>query len=147
MSEENAALRARIAELEEKLRTDSSNSSKPPSSDPPWADPKKRNRGKRKRRPGGQPGHKGKTRALLPPAQVDDFVTCSPPTLCGCGGHVVRTDEDPQRLQNLELAQIKAYVTEYLLLSGLCDQCGKLHLGKLPSGAPTGCYVARPMAA
>ena len=60
---------------------------------------------------------------------------------------MVRTDEDPQRLQNLELAQIKAYVTEFLLLSGLCDQCGKLHLGKLPSGAPTGVLGPRAMAA
>jgi len=32
---ENAALKARVAELEEKLRTSSKNSSKPPSSDPP----------------------------------------------------------------------------------------------------------------
>lgn len=121
----------------------------PPSSDPPWADNKKKGsqRGKRKRRPGGQPGHEGKTRALLPPDQVDDFVECHPPTQCSCGGHVAYDNEDPQRLQNLELQKIKAFVTEYLFFSGLCDQCGRRHLGKLPPGAPAGVLGPRAMAA
>ena len=67
-----AALLARVADLEEKVRANSSNSSKPPSSDPPGAHrpPKKAPSG---RRPGGQPGHKGTTRALVPPEQVDHF--------------------------------------------------------------------------
>src|SRR6516162_7795574 len=59
----------RIAELEERLGKDSTNSSKPPSSDPPSV----------KRRPpapasgrkrGGQPGHRHHTRALVPPERV-----------------------------------------------------------------------------
>ena len=88
---ENAALKARVAELEEKLRTSSSNSSKPPSSDPPWAKQKpKRKKGKRKR--GGQKGHEGKARELLPPEEVD---TCRCRTLTMRGwlpetGHCVR---------------------------------------------------------
>ena len=148
LRQENEALRTRVEELEEKLRTDSSNSSKPPSSDPPWADKKKDCKGgKRKRRPGGQPGHEGKTRELLPSEQVDDFVECHPPAQCSCGGHVTCNDDDPQRLQNLELPEIKPHVTEYLLFSGVCDKCGLPHLGKLPPGAPASVLGPRAMAA
>ncbi|MFO8070638.1 MAG: DUF6444 domain-containing protein, partial [Polyangia bacterium] len=46
--EENARLRARVAELEEKLNTNSTNSSNPPSSDGTSAKVKKR---KRKKKP------------------------------------------------------------------------------------------------
>ena len=62
---------ARIAELEEKLRQSSSNSSKPPSSDGPGAKPapKKKPTG---RGPGGQPGHERKERALLPREKVSE---------------------------------------------------------------------------
>jgi len=91
-----AVLTARAADLEEKLRTSSSNSSKPPSSDPPWVkkQPKRKN-GKRKR--GAQKGHEGKARTLLPPEEVDAFVDCPPPTECECGGHVAANDEPCER--------------------------------------------------
>jgi hypothetical protein len=59
----------RIADLEERLGKNSTNSSKPPSSDPPSV----------KRRPpapasgrkrGGQPGHRHHSRALVPPERL-----------------------------------------------------------------------------
>ncbi|NOJ93275.1 hypothetical protein HMI51_10070 [Corallococcus coralloides] len=56
---------ARIAELEARLRSTSRNSSKPPSSDPPGTPPRKSEPTGRK--PGGQPGHKGRKRELMPP--------------------------------------------------------------------------------
>ena len=70
-----ARLLARIAELEAKiakLEKNSSTSSKPPSSDivKPPLKPRKKG-GKRKRRPGGQPGHERHSRVLFPPEQVD----------------------------------------------------------------------------
>jgi transposase len=70
---ENAALQARIRELEARLGQDSSNSSRPPSSDPPHAPPKRRAVPSGRKR-GGQPGHRGKFRALLPVEQVDEVV-------------------------------------------------------------------------
>ena len=148
LRQENAALQTRVAELEEKLRTDSSNSSKPPSSDPPSSDPerKKRTGGKRKRRPGGQPGHEGTTRELLPPEQVDQFVPCPPPARCDCGGRIDCDHEDPQRLQYVELPEVKALVTEFQLLCGVCQRCGRVHLGKLPPGVPPGVLGPRAMA-
>ena len=67
-------LTARVEELERKvalLTRDSSNSSKPPSSDGPAAKPKARRAIKsKKRKPGGQPGHKGTNRDLIPIEQV-----------------------------------------------------------------------------
>ncbi len=136
---ENVALKARVAELEEKLRTSSSNSSKPPSSDPPWAKQKpKRKRKKGKRKQGGQKGHEGKARTLLPPEEVDTFVDCPPPEECDCGGHVVATGGIAERKQVFELPKVKAHVTEYRFGEGVCEKCGRVHRSSLPEGVPTG---------
>jgi transposase len=63
------ALTQRMAELEQRLAQNSSNSSRPPSSDVPGS----ARAGKKPtgRRPGGQPGHKKHERALLPPEAVN----------------------------------------------------------------------------
>jgi transposase len=56
----------RIQELEARLAKDSHNSSKPPSSDPPFKKPPPRSlRQSKGRKPGGQKGHAGATRALV----------------------------------------------------------------------------------
>ncbi len=60
-------LEQRIKELEEKLNTNSSNSSKPPSQDPFRFRKQKEPSGKKR---GGQQGHPGFQRKLLPPEQV-----------------------------------------------------------------------------
>ncbi|MFC1482351.1 IS66 family transposase [Myxococcota bacterium] len=144
LRQENAQLRARVEDLEEQLRTDSSNSSKPPSSDPPGT--KRRRKGKRKRKPGGQPGHAGKTRELLPPEQVDEIVPCPPPDRCGCGGDVVPDGQEPRRHQQLELPEQLVWCTEFQQGSGICDKCGKVHYGELPEGTPPGMLGPRAMA-
>src|SRR3989337_1347370 len=71
--EANRRLEARVAELEQRLNRSSRNSSLPPSQDPPSAPPRppKPSTG---RRPGGQPGHEGRSRPLLPLEQVDEIV-------------------------------------------------------------------------
>jgi transposase len=61
-----AALLARIAELEAKLGQNSSNSSRPPSSDAPADRDARRGKQPTGRPRGGQPGHKGWKRTLLP---------------------------------------------------------------------------------
>ena len=148
LQEENATLRARVEELEEKLRIDSSNSSKPPSSDPPWQEKKKeQNRSKRKRKRGGQPGHKGKTRDLLPPEEVDHIEKCVPDSRCDCGGPIQLDPENPERQQKLEIPEYKAEVTEYQIFIGVCVDCGKVHRGELPPGTPAGILGPRAMAA
>ena len=60
------ALLARIAELERRLGSDSTTSSKPPSSDPPYRKPERRSsRTASGRRPGKQPGTGGTTMPLV----------------------------------------------------------------------------------
>jgi transposase len=71
-----AVLEATVQELMERLPQDSYTSSRPPSSDPP-----ERQRPRRqpsRRRPGGQPGHPGQTRMLLPVEEVDSLWTSRP---------------------------------------------------------------------
>ena len=58
------ALTKRVAELEAKLGQNSTNSSKPPSSDGP--EKGQRTQAPSGRKPGGQPGHKGHSRELVP---------------------------------------------------------------------------------
>jgi transposase len=148
LRQENAKLRARVEELEEKLGMNSSNSSQPPSSDPPWAPPKPKGGQDKnhKRSRGGQPGHEGATRELLPPEQVDRLVPCKPAGKCDCGGTVVCDDQPLQRLQIVELPEIKALIEEYQMFSGVCRRCGRVHIGKLPPGVPSGMLGPRAMA-
>src|SRR5579872_7514812 len=68
---ENTALRERVAELEARLKENSANSDRPPSSDPPWNKPPTRPREPSGRKRGGQPGHEGATRELVPLERVD----------------------------------------------------------------------------
>ena len=71
----NVALTARVAELEAKIKQNSTNSSKPPSSDPPSVKraPPKPASGKKA---GGQPGHPKHERALV--ERPDHTHECKP---------------------------------------------------------------------
>ena len=80
---ENAALKARLAELERRLELNSSNSAKPPSSDglkkPARVTSLRERSGKK---PGGQKGHKGETlRQVTDPKEV---VNHYPPACSMC---------------------------------------------------------------
>src|SRR5262245_26203007 len=65
-----AELERRIADLEARLGANSTNSSVPPSANPLGA-PKPVRKRKSKRKPGGQPGHPPRLKALLPPERVN----------------------------------------------------------------------------
>ena len=80
---QNAALKERICELEASLGQNSSNSSRPPSTDPPQA-PSRQNAPATGRKRGGQPGHRGAYRALLPVDQVDEVVVVVPAACQHC---------------------------------------------------------------
>src|SRR6266511_3553978 len=68
---EVAQLRATVEDLARRLGRTSQHSSQPPSADPPQAVSKRPRREPSGRQPGGQPGHDGQTRALLPVEAVD----------------------------------------------------------------------------
>src|SRR4051812_17545421 len=77
-------LQERICELEAQLGQTSTNSSRPPSTDPLHAPPRPKTRPTGRKR-GGQPGHCGAYRALLPVQQVDEVVTLVPELCSHCG--------------------------------------------------------------
>src|SRR3954454_20763679 len=74
---DDAVLQQRIRELEAPLGQNSSNSSRPPSMDPLQAPPRPKAPPAGRKR-GGQPGHRGTFRALLPVEQVDEIVPVAP---------------------------------------------------------------------
>ena len=141
LSEAVVRLEARVAELERKiaqLTKDSSNSSKPPSSDGPAAKARPRPPIKsKKRRPGGQPGHKGKTREILPVEQVDEMIEVFPTVCEGCGKPVGTETRDcvvvgePERRQVTEIPPVQPHVTEYRLHSLQCP-CGTITKAAAP---------------
>ena len=88
---QNAALQARIRELEARLGQDSSNSSRPPSSDPPQA-LRKRQVVASGRKRGGQPGHRGAFRALLPIEYADEVGVVVPEVCRHCGQRLPNTE-------------------------------------------------------
>jgi transposase len=131
-----AVAMARIVELEARLGLNSSNSGKPPSSDPPWNKPPPKHRSPTGRKAGGQKGHKGTHRELLPPEQVNAVVEHRPPSCEHCGksfcGHEATVGE-PTRHQVTELPPVVVQVTEHQGVTVRCDECGRTTPGLLPA--------------
>jgi len=138
-------LLARVQQLEERLKLDSNNSSKPPSSNGPGQTHRAARRSSGAKR-GAQPGHKGHNRAMLEQDQLDEVIDCVPPERCACGEEIAQANANPQRHQVFDVPSIRARVTEYRRYSGRCLGCGKLHLGELPAGVPRGQLGARALA-
>jgi transposase len=136
---EKAVLQARIRELEARLGQDSSNSSRPPSSDPPQA-PLRQKAPPSGRKRGGQRGHRGTFRALLPVEQVDEFVAVVPERCRHCGrpfpGPAGRRRSRVWRHQVVELLPLAVRVTEYQMAVRRCPPCGKRTRAALPPGVP-----------
>jgi transposase len=132
---ENAALKARMAELERRLELNSSNSGKPPSSDGLKKPARVRNLRERSgKKPGGQMGHKGETlRQVTDPDVVVDHY---PPACSTCGvgldletsvGHSVRQVFDLPEPQPLVVAEHRAHDCQ-------CTACGAKTRAPFPDG-------------
>src|SRR5512142_1171927 len=132
----------RIAELEERLNTNSTNSSKPPSSDPPSVKRRTPAPASGKRR-GGQPGHRHHPRALVPPEQVRQVIECRPQECRRCGHELHGEDPEPIRHQVAEVPPIQPVVDEYRLHRLRCPRCGTSTCAALPPGVPTGAFGPR----
>ncbi len=136
LKKENQALKAKVKELEDKLNTNSSNSSKPPSQDPFRAQRKKEPTG---RKQGAQKGHKGHPRQLVPINQVQSLHNIKPDTCPNCHSHsfnseVVRTDVR----QVVELPDAPPEVTQYNIHTCQCSGCGKHVKADIPEEARFG---------
>src|SRR5438034_1303160 len=148
--EANQRLEARVAELERRLNRSSRNSSLPPSQDPPSAPP--RPGGKRSGRGrGGQPGHEGRHRRLLPPERVDEVVEHWPARCRSCA-HVFGERErveaaEPWRHQVAELPPIAVRVTEHRLHGVCCPECAPRPRAELPRELPRSAFGPRLQAA
>ena len=141
-------LEARVATLEDMVRTlqeqrnqSSRNSSRPPSSDPPQSQRPTRPRGQRRR--GGQPGHPGQTRTLVPVEDVDEVVVLKPAQCSGCHAPLSGDDPTPFRHQVIEIPPIKPVITAYQWHQLVCPACGETTRAPWPAGVPRGPYGPR----
>jgi len=135
----------RIAQLERQVKRSSRNSSQPPSADPPGT-PRRRGNDPSGRKPGGQPGHEGKGRPLLPAWRVDEFVDHWPAG-CGCG-HVFGEQErvavgEPARHQVEELPVMATIITEHRCQRLRCPDCGARSRGRLPDEVAASAFGPR----
>lgn len=132
-----------IADLERQLaswKKNSTNSSRPPSSDGPAAARRLKpahSRGRRKR--GGQKGHPGRYRELVPAERVTQIVTVLPSDCRHCGQPLpqqlgpVGTVADVHRYQVSELPPLQAEVIEYQCHKVVCPHCGQSTRAELPA--------------
>ncbi|HLB76291.1 MAG: hypothetical protein AUG75_19885 [Cyanobacteria bacterium 13_1_20CM_4_61_6] len=138
-------LEARLAALEERLKQTSRTSSRPPSSDPPSAPPR-RTRAPSGRAAGGQRGHAGHGRPLLPVEQVDHLVEVKPEACAQCGTPLAGEDPAPGRHQVTELPRIVPEVTEYRRHTLTCGACGAATAAAWPAEMPSGGFGPRTQA-
>lgn len=136
-------LEAMVAELTERVNRNSRNSSQPPSSDGPEVPRKGAKRSQRPRQRGGQPGHPGTHRALVPPEELSGSSDVKPTTCAQCGAALSGTDPAPQRHQVIEIPPIVAEIFEYRLHTLCCEHCGAETRASLPEGVPQGAFGPR----
>jgi transposase len=115
LQEDNRALQVQLSQT-------SRNSSCPPSSDPPHSERPRRPRSQRRR--GGQPGHPGATRTLIPVEDVDEVVALKPEQCTYCQTPLSGDDPTPWRHQVIEIPPLTPVVTEYQWHQLACPACG-----------------------
>ncbi len=137
-TKEIADAKKQIADLERQLALRNQNStisSKPPASD--GLAGRQRVRGRRRksrRKPGGQPGHPGHSRPLVPAERVNATIDLVPERCRHCQRALHARDAagNPRRHQVTELPPIEAHITEYRCHRRRCRRCGRLTQATLP---------------
>lgn len=130
------ALADELTRLREQSQRSSRNSSQPPSKDSnpaKAAQAKARAERRSGRKRGGQTGHIGQTRDLLPVEQVDEIVVCKPSVCAECGSLLLGENSQPQRHQVTELPVLKARVIEYQVHHLTCLGCQTVNVAALPA--------------
>lgn len=136
---ENAEQAKRIKDLKHQLalrQQNSTTTSKPPSSDGLAGQQRVRGRHtKSRRKPGGQPGHPGHHRPLVPVERVNAIVDVVPEACRHCDHRLQARDDvgEPRRHQVTELPPIEAHITEYRCHRRACARCGQTTLAPLPN--------------
>jgi len=129
LRKENSALKQRIKELEAQCKSDSSNSSRPPSSDGYRKKPAIPRLGKGTR--GGQRNHKGDNLKQI--ENPDNIIKCTS-NQCKCG-YIFKEEEleFKEKRQVFDLPEPRLIVTEYQIHQARCPVCNKIHEGEFPS--------------
>jgi transposase len=134
----NERLEGRVSELERRLSRSSRNSSLPPSQDPPSAPPRPRGKGSGRKR-GGQQGHEGRHRRLVPPEEVDEIVEHWPRACQSCAHEFAERERvdaaEPSRRQVAELPPIVVRVTEHRLHRVCCPACETVTTAEAPAAS------------
>lgn len=134
-----------VLSLKQQLDRNSKNSHLPPSSDGPGGrGATGQSRGKRKR--GGQPGHGGTKRELVPPESVDKFIELYPKECESCWSPLPEVrDESATRYQVTEVPPVLPHTTEYRCNSVRCA-CGYVTAAKPDGVVPSSPFGPRLMA-
>jgi len=144
-------LTGQIEKLTEQLSQNSRNSHLPPSSDGPGSGSGTGTTGGKRtepgRRRGGQKGHRGSHRELLPPEDVDTVVDLFPKVCLGCACELPQVvDLAAYRYQQLELRDHRPHVTEWRRHEVTCERCEAstraAYDAQIPSSAFGPCLTA-----
>ncbi|MGB3082303.1 MAG: IS66 family transposase [Candidatus Omnitrophota bacterium] len=130
---ENDALKLKIAQLSK----NSSNSSKPPSSDIVKPPKKTNEKGGKKNKIGGQPGHPRNERPLFSEAEIDhksDYHLDKCPE-CSSADIEFLPEFEPKVLQQVELKEKPFEIFEHRSYAYWCNGCGKIHYAPFPPEA------------
>jgi transposase len=146
--ERSRRLELRVAELERRLRSDSTNSSIPPSKDPIGARERRKAGRKRERQSserdrredrkrGGQPGHPGAELQRDP--DPDGRAGVPPPAECSrCGAGLAGAERAGTWWSQVRDVKITRFATEYLLPLPACPCCGKVNAARGPGQSHPG---------
>jgi len=158
---EIARLQERVARLEEQARESSRTSSKPPSQDPPKTRAQRRAEARAKskawakregeRKAGGQSGHEGAGRPLLPEDQVDVIVDHYPERCHGCGhefgAEKLSATGRSGRYQVAELPPLAVILSEHRTQRLRCPRCRRETSATLPADLSGSAFGPRLQAA
>ena len=145
LHDDNVALKERLETIEARLagsRKDSSNSSKPPSSDI-VKPPKPRAKKGKKRRIGGQHGHKKHEQKAIPPEDVDSRHEYSLAECPCCAGRLRGSSKKPRIPPQAELVGRSVRVTEHVFFPSWCPRCRAHYYPTRPAGVPRGFFGPR----
>lgn len=128
-----------IDRLKDQINRNSKNSSKPPSTDQKGNTPD--NKQKKSRKP-----RVGKSRVPFSSDRIDRHVPCTQENCPHCGSTAIQLNgQDAELLQQAELPEVKAIVTQYELQKYCCNDCGKNSVASLPIGIPDSAFGPRLM--
>jgi transposase len=138
----NQELKKRLSLVEEQIKKNSKNSSRPPSTDG-WEKKKSEKKSEEKRKRGGQKGHKGHERHLYETSECEEIYIHQPKVCKACGTELKGLDEKPYRHQLVEIPPLRARIVEHQLQELCCEHCGQKTRAELPETVSQSSYGER----